>query len=79
MSLGTVVKFMYQKLWIYFPCFYITNKILLNAMISPFHVYSKNGLLLYTLFPIFTLFMYTKLGMAKIILYDPKYLQIKIS
>lgn len=48
-------------------------------MISPFHTYSKNGLFLYTPFPVFTLFMYTKLGMAKILLYDPKYSQIKIS
>lgn len=47
-------------------------------MICPFHTYSKNDLL-YPYFHLFTLFMYTKLGMAKILFYDSKYSQIKIS
>lgn len=77
-SLGTVVKLMYQKLWIYI-LFYITNKVLFNTVICPFHTSSKSGLFLYPHFHLFTLFIYTKVGMAKILFYNPKYPQIKIS
>lgn len=69
----TVVKDIYNKLWIYFTCF------LLLPMLSSiqWYVTSTRGLLLYPYFHLFTLLMSTELGPVKILLYTQNIFRLK--